>query len=329
MIYVAESNRGLMIYNADNPDSIWYEGRYNPHHYIRDFELRGDLVYICVSHHFRVADISDPANAIQVAEYDIRADYLAMKDDFAYLGGGYVNEVEYENVHILDIGDLDEIEEIGLIEMERAKQIEVEGDFLFVRDIENQLHIFNISQPAEPRRVSVWSIDSPIGRFYVQTPTIFIAAGVNGMRVVDYSQPDRPVETGFYSSDDPVHDVCALGNVVYAVDGRTLKAFDVSQALGISNESAHKPFKFRLYAPYPNPFNDTATIPFSLPDRASVSLRTYDLNGRLVQDLSLLGSLNSGRHEIVWNARTLSTGIYFVRLESGGRSAVRRTFLLK
>ncbi len=92
---------------------------------------------------------------------------------------------------------------------------------------------------------------------------------------------------------------------------------------------ALRPAEPRLYPPAPNPFNFTTTISFSLPARAPVSLRIYDLNGRLLQDLSPLGSLNPGQHEVVWNARKLPTGIYFVRLESGGRSAVRRTFLLK
>ncbi len=330
MIYASVTNHGLMIFNAVNPDSVWFEGEFHiPNQRVNGFELRDNLVYTTGWRHFRVADISDPSDPFQISEYPVYATDLAIKDDFAYLGGGYMNEVVYENVHILDVSDLDEIEEIGLFEMGRVNQIEVEGDLLFVSDFENQLHIFDVSHPEEPERLSIWSGDFPINRFYVQEPTVFIAAGTDGMRIVDYSQPDHPVETGFYATEDPVLDVNAMRNVVYAVDGRTLKAFDVSRALGVSNESVREPFEYGMLPAYPNPFNACTNISIYLPASRWISLTVHDVLGHKVRMLAN-GRFETGQNVVFWDAGGVPSGTYFVKLKDGkGYHRSQRVVLLR
>ncbi|MDP8239580.1 MAG: T9SS type A sorting domain-containing protein [Candidatus Hatepunaea meridiana] len=86
---------------------------------------------------------------------------------------------------------------------------------------------------------------------------------------------------------------------------------------------------FELGDCYPSPFNQITMISFSLPDEAAATLRIYDLGGRLVQDLTPNGRIRPGRHRVAWNAGALAAGLYFVRLESGGRSVVKRAVLLK
>ncbi|MCF7811706.1 T9SS type A sorting domain-containing protein [bacterium] len=328
-IFSTYPNRGLMIYNAVNPDSVWFEGGFRvPNYSLLDFELRGDLVYTCGWNSFKIADISDPDSAYQIIEYDIYATSMAMKDDLVYLGGGRMNNVDYENIHILDIANPDEIEEIGLIEMGRAKQVEVKGDMLFVCDIENQLHFFDISQPETPERLSVWSNGSTIAQYYVEEPTVFILTAVNGMRVVDYSQPDRPIETGFYTSEDPIQDINVNGNIVYAVDGRTLKVLDVSRALGTSNKSAFKPFEFRLYPAYPNPFNSSTTIRYSLPMPSHVSLEVYNALGQRMTTL-FNGNQTAGFHTCTLAENDLPSGLYFVRLNASAEVTTQKIMLIK
>ncbi len=96
----------------------------------------------------------------------------------------------------------------------------------------------------------------------------------------------------------------------------------------------HVPFSlFELDAPAPNPFNPTTTIRYTLPRGASVHLSIYDAAGRRVASLAD-GYRNAGPHEEIWNGHdTLglpaSSGVYFVRLESGGEMRVRKIVLLK
>lgn len=75
---------------------------------------------------------------------------------------------------------------------------------------------------------------------------------------------------------------------------------------------------------YPNPFNERAVIGFSLPYRTELSLRVYDVTGRLCRTLSGVHH-ETGSQYITFDAENLASGIYFVRLiePGGGSEAVK------
>jgi hypothetical protein len=85
---------------------------------------------------------------------------------------------------------------------------------------------------------------------------------------------------------------------------------------------------------HPNPFNPSTMIRFALPDAAAVTLRVYDVQGRLVRTLVDGVSKRAGVHEIEWNGtddagRAVSSGVYFYRLTAGTESLTRKAVLLK
>ena len=95
------------------------------------------------------------------------------------------------------------------------------------------------------------------------------------------------------------------------------------------------PTEYRLYQSYPNPFNPSATIQFSLPRSGNVKLTIFDILGRQLATL-LDERREAGDHSLVWNASGRSSGIYFYRLEvtsvsDSGKSftQVKKMMLLK
>ncbi|MCB9069076.1 MAG: T9SS type A sorting domain-containing protein [Calditrichae bacterium] len=71
---------------------------------------------------------------------------------------------------------------------------------------------------------------------------------------------------------------------------------------------------------FPNPFNPSTTIAFTLPQPATVQLDIFDLNGRLVTTIAD-GSFGVGRHQSTWNGSTadgqpVASGVYFCRLSA-------------
>ena len=93
-------------------------------------------------------------------------------------------------------------------------------------------------------------------------------------------------------------------------------------------ESEAVPSSFALEGNYPNPFNPTTTIPFALPEASQVTLAVYDLLGRRVAVL-VEREMAAGRHEAVFEAGHLSSGVYLVRMQTEGFSQVRRMTLVK
>jgi len=79
---------------------------------------------------------------------------------------------------------------------------------------------------------------------------------------------------------------------------------------------------------FPNPFNPMTTLKFAVPRAGHVSLKVYDLAGRVVADLHE-GQLESGRFAVPFDGGGLSSGTYFARLQGEGFQAVQKMQLIK
>ena len=88
------------------------------------------------------------------------------------------------------------------------------------------------------------------------------------------------------------------------------------------------PQKFELSQSYPNPFNASATIKYSLPEPANVTLDIFDVLGRHVAGL-VSTYQQAGEYQVIWNAGEMSSGTYFYRLQAGDHSATNKMVLLK
>jgi len=75
---------------------------------------------------------------------------------------------------------------------------------------------------------------------------------------------------------------------------------------------------FKLNQNYPNPFNPVTRISFSLPMYSKVSVKVYDVMGRLIQTLAN-ENMNAGSFLIDFNGSELASGVYFVRMTAVGR----------
>ena len=95
-----------------------------------------------------------------------------------------------------------------------------------------------------------------------------------------------------------------------------------------SNQTIDYPVIFKLNNCYPNPFNPTTTIRFSVETLHATSLRVYDITGRLMEIL-VDDEMVPGEHEILWNAGNHPSGVYFVRLQSGAFIENQKVVLLK
>jgi hypothetical protein len=88
------------------------------------------------------------------------------------------------------------------------------------------------------------------------------------------------------------------------------------------------PNAFRLEQNFPNPFNPTTDISFSLAQAGYTELKVYDLLGREVKTL-VNSELTAGLHQVNFEAVDLPSGAYIYRLTSGNQSQVRRMVLQK
>jgi hypothetical protein len=118
--------------------------------------------------------------------------------------------------------------------------------------------------------------------------------------------------------------------VAWAADDRTesnQRFRFVIPGLDVSGKQG-RPAVFELTGAFPNPFNSVTRVVFSLPEVGLMSLSAYDVAGRRVADLTS-GELAAGVHQITFDGSALSSGIYFLRLESAGKVAQQKLTLVK
>ncbi len=98
-------------------------------------------------------------------------------------------------------------------------------------------------------------------------------------------------------------------------------------AVELSNNNSI-PSKYILENNYPNPFNPSTVIKFSLPIAAHVTLTIYNILGQKVAEL-INNQLSAGDHTYIFNAINLSSGVYLYRLEANNFVATKKMILEK
>lgn len=87
------------------------------------------------------------------------------------------------------------------------------------------------------------------------------------------------------------------------------------------------PARLHLSMPYPNPATNHATMTVDLPSPDVISVSAYDVLGRRVATLAE-GPYAAGSHSLRWRTE-LAPGVYFIRLDAGGRSVTRRVTVVR
>lgn len=112
---------------------------------------------------------------------------------------------------------------------------------------------------------------------------------------------------------------CVIDGVVYG---------DTTSVILEVNDQREKSKTIRLLQNYPNPFNPSTVIPFLLTQAGFVSIKIYDISGREIRTL-FDGQKEPGNHKLTFDAEQLPSGVYLVRLSSGGISENRKILLVR
>jgi hypothetical protein len=172
--------------------------------------------------------------------------------------------------------------------------------------------------------------------------SVQLVSATNTSGSVDFSRDDPNSDVG-WSADDPDNLPTTLSFYLNQKDANIPEAgyyVDVDNGCGTQTvidpplefELSHT-LQFALEGSYPNPTRGAATVSFSLDETGPVQLAVYDVMGRKVATL-VDQDLPPGTHEVVWQGRgrsgqALASGVYFVRLEAGERTATRRLTIVR
>jgi hypothetical protein len=167
---------------------------------------------------------------------------------------------------------------------------------------------------------------------------VYLADIAGGLVVVDLAQPSQPAIIG--TTEFPPHGAgVALGpGVVCLALGPYGLWLAAPQCRGVTAApdagGDHGDAPFTLAPCFPNPFNPSTTVRFTLRQPGAVTLTVHDVAGRKVATLVPGEVLPAGTHDLAWHGRDargrpVASGTYLLRLAGDDQQVMRRAVLLK
>ncbi|MHB9027807.1 MAG: two-component regulator propeller domain-containing protein [Candidatus Latescibacterota bacterium] len=165
--------------------------------------------------------------------------------------------------------------------------------------------------------------------------TVYFGTSGAGVSRLDGVTGASPIDTdwsGIASNNVRAVAVNKHGVIWFATDNGVTKWIPEG-IIDRVNEPAQLPVEATVRGVYPNPFNPSTTIEFTLRKTGYVTLSIYNLAGQKIHDLKS-GMMNAGTLWVVWdgknkNGRPVSSGVYFAQLRSGNTVVNRKMTLAK
>jgi parallel beta-helix repeat protein len=165
-------------------------------------------------------------------------------------------------------------------------------------------------------------VDTLRNDYHLQAASPCIDKGNPSQEYNDPADPNTPGFALYPAQGTPRNDMGAYG-------GPYATASDVTTSTDDDNiDSSTLPELFELYQNFPNPFNLSTKINYSIPKSSFVTLKVYDLLGKEITTL-VNERKSAGNYSVNLNASNLPSGVYFYRMLAGSFVSTKKFILLK
>ena len=333
-VYTAHRYGGLRIIDVSNPTSPVLLAQYYTINRSEDVTAFGDYAFLAQRYYgLQVFNVSNPTNPELVGSYDTPGwgEAVAVSGNLAY----------FCDLHYFEIFDYTDA--VGIIPDVSVTLTPFNPPILIPANGGNFEFNFELGNTGtDPVVMDIWTmVTLPNGTEYgpiINFQDFNLQPGANPNRDRDQNIPAN-APTGNYTYDAYVGE---YPDSVYAEDHFDFEKLETDNGSSMVSDwnnwgegfgdivaiRESIPTKFALHPAFPNPFNSSTTISFDLPEAGKVSLIVYDIQGREVAKL-VDGMKPAGSHQIVLDAKDLTSGVYFARLTAGEFRQVRKMLLVK
>ena len=326
------------IFDLTDPEELIIQGPTSlnypsPTSWVRCIARKDNYLYLATDSGILIVDVSDMGNPNPILDIDINGYIfdLTIKDNFMY----YVN---IGGLQIYDITNpLDPIECGFWDSNNRAESFTIYNGFVYLADYDGGLKVIDISDPCDPVLVNTIILNynsqltnRPIVR---DNKLMVIDNRWNEIFVFDLSNPSQPQYTSSFRWFKYSNDIEMFDNYLYSSQDSNISILDFTEYLSDSNEFEMTVPPFNLIN-YPNPFNPSTTIEFSIQNDSNIELSIYNIKGQKINTLAH-SVFNKGNYSIIWKGddkfnKPVSSGVYFYKLNVNDEiEAVKKCLLLK
>ena len=234
--YIAGYNKGMKIVDIsdiNNPvekSSIYSSDKpfYDPDvPHIFDVHVAGNIAYVIDSSHgFKILDISDTSNPVEVGSYD-----TGKSSSSVYVSGNYAYVTNYNSgLRVIDISDFSNPQEISVNSTnENMDEIVISGNYAFTASDHYGLKIVDISDPTDPSRISELETGGPIRDIHVSGNRAYVIDWGCGLRIMDINNRSNPVTINTNNIVNKGTNISLAGNYAFITDeNRNFMSLDIS-----------------------------------------------------------------------------------------------------
>ena len=113
----------------------------------------------------------------------------------------------------------------------------------------------------------------------------------------------------------------------YEYAGPFLNGLEIHLIQSLSNDPLEAT-SYSISRPYPNPFNNKLTIPVNVKNNGEVHVAIFNISGQLIDVIQEV-ILPEGKHELIWDAKNYSSGLYIIQTKINNKVTYEKTILLK
>jgi len=155
--YIADGHDGLYIIDVSDPRHPQEAGHLEEPRMglAEDLWVSGTEVYMADGTGLAIIDASDPAHPVMDTYIDDRPKTMGHWVEGCMRSGDYLYVAAASELRVLNVADPSNVSEVATVAMPRAREVWVDGDYLYVVDVKHALRILDISKPDAPVEVSV------------------------------------------------------------------------------------------------------------------------------------------------------------------------------
>jgi hypothetical protein len=326
--YAADTDSGIQILDISDPRYPHHESSFPVFTYYR-IVIDSSYAYIAQpSQGLTILDLSQPANPILAGAVDLPGSEIGV---FVQGNRAYVttsDTTSQYDISIIDVSNPSSPDAMGNCQLpDRPMNLWVSEQYAYLACRGAGLVIVDVSNPSSPFVAAIYDTIGRAMDIAIQNDRVFAAYDTSGVLALNISDPTHPTLEASFDTPGTATGLALIGEYVYVADYKSLLILRYGESQGAFEEII-LPSAFSLSPPYPNPFNAQVTIEYALPNEAAVSLFVFDIQGRKVATLTE-GTKPAGYHRMIWDAKGMPSGLYFVRLTAGEFVNTKKMTLVK
>ncbi len=343
-VYVAQYDAGLKVIDVSDPTQPTQVATYTQNVELTHLDAQGNYVYACdqfqVTNRIDIFDVTDPLNPEIVGVKTFSDPPPRASKNFVFGDVLLVADGFDPYLTVLDVSNPSQPFQISTqMVPDEVWRVDATENYFFVATYDAGLHIYENPYGIVP--VELTSFTASVSGNSVQL-TWETATEVNNYgfvierSLIDNESEDNSWEKinfvqGQGNTSSPYSYSFTDENLLTGTYQYRLKQIDYDGSFEFSDiveVEILTPIEFSLSPNYPNPFNPSTTIQYSIPKSGNVKLIVYSSLGEEVATL-VNNYEEAGKYKINFDASGLSSGIYFYKLQTNNFNQIRKMILLR